>query len=180
MSLSKFGKALVRLFDLPPDKNELTVKEYRQYMEKGKDKPSGKKGKENSNPYGHVIQETVTVGGKTFPSRSRWEANYARYLEFLKKQRKIKDWEYEPCYFEFPVVHGISRYKPDFLIHNVDGTCEYHEVKGRFDSKSKTKLNRMKKYHPLVKVVLIDSVEYYRLQKYYGKIVNGWVFSGRL
>jgi hypothetical protein len=33
---------------------------------------------------------------------------------------------------------------------------EYREVKGYMDSKSRTKLKRMKKYHPAVTVILIE------------------------
>lgn len=36
------------------------------------------------------------VGGKRIYARSRWEANYARYLELLKTSGEIAEWEHEP------------------------------------------------------------------------------------
>ena len=73
--------------------------------------------------------------------RSKWEANYARYLN----QMEI-NWEYEPKTFWFEDIRsGTTSYTPDFYLVDSD---EWVEVKGRWDSKSKTKLRRFKKYHP--------------------------------
>lgn len=93
--------------------------------------------------------------------RSKWEANYALYLDFLIKQNEIKNWEYEAETFFFEQIKlGTRSYRPDFKIYNPDDTVEYHEVKGYMDSRSKTKLKRMEKYFPEVKLILIDR-EYY-------------------
>src|SRR5690348_13804250 len=81
--------------------------------------------------------------------RSAWEANYARYLNFLKDSHEITDWEYEPETFIF---HGVTRnplsYLPDFKVIENDGSVVYHEIKGWMDSKSKSKLRRMAKFYP--------------------------------
>lgn len=97
-----------------------------------------------------------SVNGKEFYFRSKWEANYALYLDFLKKQGTIKGWRYEPKIFEFPVQHGTTRYLPDFEVTNPDGSVEYHEVKGYLTGKAKVQLNRMKKFYPQVKLILVD------------------------
>lgn len=98
--------------------------------------------------------------------RSKWEANYALYLDWLIKQKQILNWEYEASTFFFDKIKlGTRSYRPDFQVFNNDGSIEYHEVKGYMDSKSKTKLKRMKKYFPNVKVVLIEQKFYLDLLK---------------
>jgi hypothetical protein len=91
------------------------------------------------------------IGGKRNYYRSMWEANYARYLEYLKRHHLIMDWEYEPVTFWFESIkRGVRSYKPDFRVTDSDGAVVYHEVKGFMDTKSATKLKRMSKYYPLV------------------------------
>ena len=61
------------------------------------------------------------VGDKVRYFRSKWEANYALYLEYQKKHKLIKDYMYEPMWFDFTnfgVKHGATRYLPDFLVTN--------------------------------------------------------------
>lgn len=98
--------------------------------------------------------------------RSKWEANYALYLQFLVNNGQIKSWDYEARTFEFPVKRGIRFYTPDFLIIALDDTEEHHEVKGWMDKKSKTKIRRMAIHHPNVKFIVIGQTEYKRLQQY--------------
>src|SRR5690606_8292944 len=46
--------------------------------------------------------------------RSSWEANYARYLNFLKSQGHIYKWEFEPDTFWFESIRrGVRSYLPD-------------------------------------------------------------------
>lgn len=98
------------------------------------------------------------IGGQRKFFRSRWEANYARYLEWLKSQRKIIRWEHEPDVFWFEgLKRGCVSYLPDFKVTMADGTIEYHEVKGWMDAQSKTKLKRMAKYFPSVYVEVIGA-----------------------
>ncbi len=105
--------------------------------------------------------------------RSKWEANYALYLDFLVKIKKIKEWQYEPDVFVFEKINfGTRSYRPDFKIFNYDKSFEYHEVKGYMDSKSKTKLRRMAKYYPEVKIILIDREYYEQLKRKLGKILS--------
>lgn len=115
------------------------------------------------------------VGGKRFYARSNWEGNYARYLQFLKEQGKIKDWDHEPKTFWFDGIRrGVCSYLPDFSVTNCDNSVEFHEVKGYFDSKSKTKIKRMTKYHPDVKLVVVDSKQYRAIAKTAKKLIPGW------
>lgn len=97
------------------------------------------------------------INGRVMYFRSKWEANYALYLDFLKKHGEIKDWKYEVKWFEFPIRHGTTRYLPDFQVEENNGTFTYHEVKGAMTSKARVQLRRMKKYYPEVKLILIDA-----------------------
>lgn len=106
--------------------------------------------------------------------RSAWEANYARYLNFLIKQKKLHKWEYEPDTFWFEKIkRGTRSYTPDFKIWETKESEPYYvEVKGYMDQKSKTKLSRMAKYYPDVKIVLIQKPEYNEIKKWSGLIDN--------
>lgn len=85
--------------------------------------------------------------------RSAWEANYARYLDFIGVK-----WEYEKHSFEFETIKkGTRFYIPDFYLPEDD---IWVEVKGYLRNKAKTKLSRFKRYYPeefkKLKVVLGD------------------------
>lgn len=121
--------------------------------------------------YDNINRGTYSVGGREYYFRSGWEYKYACYLDFLKKQKQIADWKYEPRFFDFPIAHGVTRYLPDFQVFNNDGTNEFHEVKGHMDSKSKTKLKRMAKYYPEVKLVLIEA-DFMKSLKQYEKLLK--------
>jgi len=89
------------------------------------------------------------IGGKRKFFRSRWEANYARYLEYLKTQGLITEWHHEPKTFWFEgIKRGCVSYLPDFQVINSNGTHHWVEVKGYMDDKSKTKIKRFEKYFP--------------------------------
>jgi hypothetical protein len=106
--------------------------------------------------------------------RSTWEANYARYLNWLASIGDIKMWEYEVDTFEFPVKRGSRFYTPDFKVFNKDGSIEYHEIKGYMDQRSATKLKRMNKYYPQVKILLIDKDAYYAIRANAHLLVANW------
>lgn len=106
--------------------------------------------------------------------RSAWEANYARYLNFLKARGEITAWQYEPDTFWFhEIKRGVRSYLPDFKIFEGD-RHHYVEVKGWMDQKSKTKLARMAKYYPEVDLRLVGAKEYRQLQKCIGSLIPGW------
>lgn len=120
------------------------------------------------------------IGGKRNFYRSRWESNYARYLEWLKQRGDIADWKHEPETFWFESIkRGTRSYKPDFRVWENDGSSCLHEVKGWMDSRSRTCLSRMAKYHPKEKIVLIDGTQYRKIRKVAMGIVSGWEDSER-
>ena len=97
------------------------------------------------------------IAGKRMYFRSKWEANYARFLEFLECCSSIAKWEHEPYTFWFEgIKRGVVSYLPDFKVTRVDGTHYWVEVKGHFDARSVTKLKRMAKYHPKEQVMVVD------------------------
>lgn len=115
------------------------------------------------------------IGGFRKYYRSRWEANYAYYLEWLKTEGHIADWRHEPkCFWFEGVKRGTVSYLPDFLVIENDGSEAFHEVKGWMDERSKTKIKRMAKYHPKVKLIVIDSKGYAALKKSISSLVPGW------
>lgn len=115
------------------------------------------------------------IGGQRKYFRSRWEANYARYLEWMRGLGKVTSWEHEPETFWFDgIKRGAVSYLPDFRVVFPDGRVEYHEVKGWMDARSKTKIKRMKKYHPTTKLVVIDSKGYRALARAVSGLIVGW------
>lgn len=108
--------------------------------------------------------------------RSRWEANYARYLNWLLRNKKILSWEFEPKTFFFESIkRGTRSYTPDFRVQKLDGSFEWHEVKGWMDQKSRTKLSRMEKFYPEEKITLIRE-DFFRSIKRSGvaRFIGGW------
>ncbi len=102
-----------------------------------------------------------TIGGIKKYYRSRWEANYARYLQWLLERGEIKSWRHEPKTFWFlSIKRGTRSYLPDFEVVELNGRTVYHEVKGWLDAGSKVKLKRMAKYYPDEKLILIDAKSY--------------------
>lgn len=115
------------------------------------------------------------IGDKRIYARSKWEANYGRYLEFLKKHKQIRDWQHEPTTFWFEGIRrGCVSYKPDFLIVNTDGTHSWCEVKGYYDQKSITKISRFKKYFPNENLFLIDKKWFSANSKKLSGLIEGW------
>jgi hypothetical protein len=123
--------------------------------------------------FGNVQRGWFNIGKKKMFFRSKWEANYALYLNFLIAQKQIKKWEYEKDVFIFHAIQfGTRSYRPDFKIFNNSGTIEYHEVKGYMDKKSITKIKRMAKYYPQIKLIIIDSVYYRDIKNKLGRLLK--------
>lgn len=115
------------------------------------------------------------IGGKRNYYRSRWEANYACYLQWLKEKNEIQDWKHEPKVFWFDgIKRGCVSYLPDFCVIEKNGSESYHEVKGWMDDRSKTKIKRMAKYHPNVKLVVIDKTVYKEIEKKVSSFIVNW------
>lgn len=115
------------------------------------------------------------VGGTRFYARSRWEANYARYLQFLQEKGEITKWEHEPETFWFEAIkRGCRSYLPDFRVTLKSGSIEYHEMKGWMDARSVTKIKRMKKYHPRVTLIVLDAKWYRANSPILRSIIMDW------
>lgn len=115
------------------------------------------------------------IGGVKKYYRSKWEANYARYLDWLKVRGEIIEWEHEPKTFWFEgIKRGCMSYLPDFRVLEKGGSEVYHEVKGWMDDRSKTKIRRMAKYHPDVRLIVIDSKGYAAIKKVIQPLIKEW------
>lgn len=120
------------------------------------------------------------IGGKRNYYRSRWEANYARYLEWLKQNGEIADWQHEPETFWFEAIkRGVRSYKPDFRVWEVNGQSNLHEVKGWMDARSKTTLKRMAKYYPAETVIVVREKQYNEIARKVGPLIEGWEIGSR-
>lgn len=114
------------------------------------------------------------IGNTKYNYRSSWEANYARYLEYLRVNGKIKGWQHEPDTFYFKEVkRGLKAYIPDFKVFLNEGGFVYHEVKGHMDSKAKTKLKRFSKYYPQHTLIVIDNKWFSEFKKS-GIVLSEW------
>lgn len=111
--------------------------------------------------------------------RSSWEANYARYLNWMVRNGKILRWEYEPKTFVFEAIRrGTRAYTPDFLVVFPDSREEWHEVKGWMDQQSKTRLGRMAKYFPEEVVVVIGEAWFRAARRSVAPLIPNWETSG--
>jgi len=87
--------------------------------------------------------------------RSKFEYNWALYLDLLKQQREILNWQYEPDTFYFrEETQGPYQYIPDFKIFTDDGFY-YQECKGYHDGSTNSKLRRFKRQNPDIEIELI-------------------------
>jgi hypothetical protein len=120
-------------------------------------------------------QDWAEIGCKRNFYRSRWEYRYSLYLEFMKKHGHIIEWQHEPKTFWFEgIKRGTNNYKPDFMVVFPSGSEEWIEVKGYMDSKSATKIKRMAKYHPDVKLRVIGKEWFKQNGSKLKNIISGW------
>ena len=151
----------------------------RKLSKKTKDKMSASKiGKMPKNimkegKFMNIKRGYFDINGKQMFFRSKWEANYALYLNYLIKVGQIKQWEYEKEVFIFEKIKfGTRSYRPDFKILTNNNQVEYHEVKGWMTSKSKTQMKRMLKYYPKIKLVIVEGDSYSDIKNKVGKLLK--------
>ena len=102
--------------------------------------------------------------------RSRWEANFARYLNFLGMK-----WEFEPKTFRFENQKtGTVSYTPDFYLKDIN---TYVEIKGYLDSVSKSKLKKMSNYYKEVDITLLMKEDYFKIEREFGWKIDGWEWA---
>ena len=124
----------------------------------------------------NIVRHTYDFGDRQITFRSGWELHYAFYLEWLKKIKEIKAWEYEPERYFFYITEGNTKirldngYLPDFRVTNNDGTQYLVEIKGK--KQGTRKLQRMKKHYPHIKLELIQAKEYNDIKRKVGKLLN--------
>jgi len=112
--------------------------------------------------------------------RSRWEANYARYLNYLiNNDEPIIKWEYEPQRFIFDQVKSKPFfYTPDFCIFFADDHIEYHEVKGWDYSNGQIARKRFAQYFPHLTLVLINQSWFNSItQQGIDKLIDNWEYA---
>jgi hypothetical protein len=122
------------------------------------------------------------IGGKRMYFRSKWEAQYARFLQWSKEQGHILDWEHEPKTFWFEnIKRGVRSYLPDFRVWHLNANTappseDHHwvEVKGWLDPKSATKLKRMAKYYPDEKIFVIDKTWFAKNNHMMRNLIKDW------
>ena len=99
--------------------------------------------------------------------RSKWEANYARYLLWYGKQYK-----YEPKAFIIILPSGEKgTYTPDFLVEN-----EWHELKGWETRSPLKKWLLFQEQYPTEKFVFIDRNKYKEIERIHQYIIPNWEF----
>lgn len=135
---------------------------------------TGSPATKSENAYSRCVRgRREDLGNKFF--RSRWEANYARYLRWLESIGQIKEWQHEPRTFRFDgVSRGPYTYLPDFRVVNLDGTVEWHEVKGWMDAASRGRLKRFAKFYPQEKLVLVEEKMYRQIESKLSLVIPNW------
>lgn len=173
LSLAKIGKKRPPFTDATRKKMSDAIKGNRNQWF-GKIPPNLMvEGKFGGGKFANVQRGFFDINGKKIFFRSKWEANYALYLDFLVKQKHIDQWAYEEDMFIFDKVQfGTRTYRPDFKIWNNIGKIEYHEVKGWMTSRSKTQIKRMEQYFPEVKLVIIAQKEYTEIKNKLGRLIG--------
>lgn len=125
--------------------------------------------------YKSNVQGWRIIGGKKCYFRSLWEIQYCAYLEWLKSNKQIHDWLYEPKTFEFPkdaYKSGPFFYKPDFKVVTNDLTHSWHEVKGFLTASAKQKHKRFEKHYPTEMLYIIGKEEMRQVAQYRALIPN--------
>jgi hypothetical protein len=120
-------------------------------------------------------QGWAEISDKRYYLRSRWEYRYALYLDLMKRHNHIIDWFYEPHTFYFEgIKRGTTNYKPDFKVIFPSGNEEWIEVKGYMDAKSATKIKRMAKYFPEIKLRVVDGDWFKTNALMLKKVLKNW------
>lgn len=126
------------------------------------------------------VQGYLTFNDVEYYFKSLWEMNYACYLQWQFLNHFITSWKYEPKEFKFPKdAHksGPFYYNPDFRVKNLDGSIEWHEVKGWMNAASKKKIKRFHKHFPEEGPITVIDKYWFDLAKArgYPKLIPGWM-----
>ena len=102
---------------------------------------------------------------ETIYFHSRWEANYARVLNYLGVK-----WEYEPKTFDLET----QNYTPDFYLPATD---EYIEVKNFLWKYSKIRDEKFRALYPDIRLKLLLKEDYLKLQNKYAVLISNWEYN---
>lgn len=102
---------------------------------------------------------------KTIYFYSRWEANFARLMNFLKVK-----WVHQPKTFQLE----SQKYTPDFYLPEHD---IYIEIKNFLSDYSKNRDIQFRKLYPKEKLMLILKDDYLDLQNKYSGKIKGWEYN---
>ena len=75
--------------------------------------------------------------------KSKLEGNWALYLQFLKEQKHIIEWQYEPEILTFEgETQAPVRWIPDFYVTELDESETIHECKGKMTGQVNSKARK--------------------------------------
>lgn len=119
-------------------KEVLSIEEFRARCGKSKRKGKGK------------------IRGAKSQFKNDWERMYAERLEVRKLQKEIVSWKYE--HIRLKLADGAN-YTPDFQVVNLDGTIEFHEVKGFRRTAAILRFKFAAKTYPEYTFILVERFE---------------------
>ncbi|MDO8576240.1 MAG: hypothetical protein Q7R90_02900 [bacterium] len=96
---------------------------------------------------------------------SRWEANYARLLNYLGVK-----WIHQPKTFQLK----SQKYTPDFYLPEVD---TYIEIKNYLSDYSKNRDRQFRELYPKLKLALILKEDYLALQREFAPKLKEWEYN---
>jgi len=99
-----------------------------------------------STPPKYRTRKLAHSSSKSVGLRSMLEVYIAAELEELRKQKKIKKFEYEPEIWTYQ--HEPQKYKPDFKVTMPDNSCQYYEAKGKLTDATRKKMVSVKRCNP--------------------------------
>jgi hypothetical protein len=96
---------------------------------------------------------------------SRWEANFARLLNFLNVK-----WQFQPETFDL----GTQKYTPDFYLPDHD---MFVEIKNFLSEFSYQRDKKFRSAYPRLKLLLLLKPEYLKLQEIFSPKIKNWEYS---
>ena len=96
-------------------------------------------------------KHTAIVGGKTCEFDSDGEHKLADYLQLLKEQGYIKDWERESHNF----ILIDTSWCIDFTVRNNDNSFEYFEYKGTVEPRTKKLIMQATEFYPDAQITMV-------------------------
>lgn len=72
------------------------------------------------------------------------------------------------------IRHGVTSYKPDFFVQETAAKRYWVEIKGFMDQRSKTKINRFRRYFPNEPLRIIDKTWFAKNSKKLSLLIKDW------